>query len=172
MIPMSSSSVRTDTLRANARLRRLLTEVLGAPEDAVTAVVARADQLLPQFRVIVWEGDPETFQFTYVSPATEKVLGYPTSRWLREPSFWTETVVHPDDRNAAVTYCALATGRGLDHDFAYRARTADGRIIMLHDTVQVIKGPRKIATRLRGVMIDVTHLSDADPADDRDGVPI
>lgn len=169
---MSSSLVRTDTLSADARLRHLLNEVLGAPEEAVAAVVARADRLLPQFRVIVWEGDPETFQFTYVGPAAEKVLGYPASRWLREPSFWTDTVVHPDDRNAAVTYCALATGRGLDHDFTYRARAADGRIVMLHDIVQVIKGPRKIATRLRGVMIDVTHLSDADPAGDNDTVPI
>lgn len=169
---MSSFSVQTDLLQADDRLSRLLGEVLGAPEETVADVVARADRLLPQFRGIVWEGDPETFQFTYVSPAAEKVLGYPASRWLREPSFWTDTVVHPDDRNAAVTYCALATGRGLDHDFSYRARTADGRVIMLHDIVQVIKGPRKIATRLRGVMIDVTHHSDADPAGDRDGIPI
>ena len=147
--------VWTALLEADAAFAQLLSAVLGSPTDSVDAVEARAQRMLPEQRAIVWEGDPTTFQFTYVSPAAEAVLGYPVRRWLEKPTFWTDIIVHPHDRTAAVTYCALATGRGLDHDFSYRAQTADGRTVRLHDIVHVIKGSRQVAVRLRGVMVEV-----------------
>jgi PAS domain-containing protein len=104
----------------------------------------------------VWEGDPQTFIFTYVSAAAEQVLGYPAARW-KEPGFWAQTVVHPADASDAVAYCALATGQGRDHDFQYRARAADGRAVLLHDVVHVIKGPRGVASRLRGIMVPLAE---------------
>lgn len=149
--------VQTDLLAADATFAAKLAVVMGSPAEPVEAVEQRAAAIFAGRGVIVWEGDPQTFQFTYVSSAAEAVLGYPATRWLSEPTFWTDTIVHPLDRTAAVTYCALATGRGLDHDFCYRAQAADGRIVVLHDVVQVIKGARGVAVRLRGVMVDVTH---------------
>nr|WP_282452647.1 PAS domain-containing protein [Lysobacter sp. CAU 1642] len=106
-------------------------------------------------RVIVWEGDPQTFQFTFVSQSAEAILGYPVAHW-KEPGFWTTHVVHVEDRSDAVAYCALATGQGRDHDFRYRAITADGRQVLLHDVVHVIPGRLGVAAKLRGLMIDVT----------------
>ena len=128
--------------------------MLGAPTHPVHLVERRARELLPHQRAIVWEGDPATFQFTYVSASAVAILGYPIRQWL-EPGFWADTIVHPEDRTAAVTYCALATGKGRDHDFSYRARTADDRIVRLHDIVHVIKGPKQVAVQLRGVMVEV-----------------
>lgn len=128
--------------------------ILGRPSDSIEDVAARATQMMPDVPVIIWEGDPQTFLFSYVSPAAELVLGYPVSRWS-EPGFWAKTVVHPDDSSDAVAYCALATGQGRDHDFQYRARTADGRTVLLHDVVHVIKGPLGVAIKLRGIMIPV-----------------
>ncbi len=135
--------------------------MLGTPHDDVAAVERRARELLPENRAIVWEGDPTTFQFTYVGGSAEQILGYPISQW-KKPDFWTDTIVLPADRTAAVTYCALATGRGLDHDFSYRARAADGRVVRLHDVVQVLKGSRQIAVRLRGVMVEIPESEPAD----------
>ena len=149
------SQVRTELLLPDSDFAQRLCQVLGAPSDSVEAVERRARELLPQHRAIVWEGDPATFQFTHVSASAEQILGYPAERWLREPGFWTDTIVHPHDKTAAVTYCALATGKGRDHDFSYRAQTVDGRIVRLHDVVQVIKGPRHVAVRLRGVMVEM-----------------
>lgn len=150
------SRVKTDLLEADSELAQRLTRVLGSPSDDVSAVERRASELLPEYQAIVWEGDPTTFEFTYVGSSAEKILGYPVRQW-KEPSFWTDTIVHPEDRTAAVTYCALATGKGLDHDFSYRACSADGRVVRLHDIVHVIKGNRQIAVRLRGVMVVVPH---------------
>jgi PAS domain-containing protein len=140
----------------DSALAERLAEVFGAPDDPMDAVEERARRLLPGHHAIVWEGDAATFQFGYVGRAAETVLGYPTSRWTEEPSFWADVVVHPEDRDTAVAYCALCTGKGQDHDFEYRARTADGRDLRLHDVVRVIKGDKGIATRLRGVMLDVS----------------
>lgn len=119
-------------------------------------VERRAHELMPRHSVIVWEGDAATFEFGYVGEAAEVLLGYPRDRWTSEATFWADTVVHADDRDHAVSYCALCTGQGRDHDFVYRARAADGRVLRLHDVVRVIMGEKGVATRLRGIMFDVT----------------
>lgn len=147
--------VETDLLAQDADLAALLSSVLGSPADPRAEVERRMSRELAGYKAVLWEGDPETFQFTYVSPSAEALFGYPCSKWM-EPGFWTDTIVLSEDRTAAAAFCALATGRGADHDFSYRARTADGRTLLIHDVVQVIKGSRAVAVRLRGVMLDVT----------------
>lgn len=132
-----------------------VSRIFGSDDDPMAFVEHRARQLLPELRPIVWEGDAQTFQFQFVGGAAEDVLGYPASRWTTEPTFWADIVVHPEDRNDAIAYCALATGKGIDHDFQYRARCSDGRTVRLHDIVKVIKGPRGVAQRLRGLMVEL-----------------
>lgn len=156
----------TDRQPPGAALHAEIAQIFGAPSDAMEDLEARAERLLPGHRAIVWEGDAATFQFGYVGRAAERLLGYPTARWTSEPTFWADVVVHPEDRDHAVAYCALCTGKGLDHDFVYRARAADGRDVRLHDIVRVIKGSKGIATRLRGVMLAV---DDPPPAELRPG---
>ncbi len=134
----------------------LVERLFGAPRDPMTELDDRARALFPDSHPIVWAGDPATFRFSFVSASAEIVLGYPAARWCDEPTFWSDVVVHPDDRDDAVAYCALATGKRRDHRFEYRARAADGRIVWLHDLVRVVLGPRGIPAELRGVMFDVT----------------
>lgn len=66
--------------------------------------------------------------------------------------------MHPDDRNDAIAFCAVPL-KGADHDFQYRARCSDGRIVRLHDIVKVVKGPRGIAESLRGIMVELPERS-------------
>ncbi len=153
---MIATALKVETLDGSPVLAGRLKEIFGSPSDPIEAVTERAGRLLPDLPVIVWEGDPQTFIFGYVSPSAEKVLGYPVAMW-REPGFWAKTVVHPDDELDAVAYCALATGQGRDHDFHYRARTASGETVLLHDVVHVIKSPLGLAARLRGIMVPVAR---------------
>src|SRR5207248_9737829 len=37
---------------------------------------------------IVWEADGQTFQFSFVSPQAEEILGYRIAQWLAEQDFW------------------------------------------------------------------------------------
>lgn len=151
-------ALRTDALLERPVLAEQLAAIFGPPTDPIEAVTARALRVLPDAPVIVWEGDPQTFVFSYVSPSAEDILGYPTASWT-QPGFWARTVVHPDDASDAVAYCALATGQGRDHDFQYRARTADGRTVLLHDVVHVIKGRSGVAARLRGIMVPIEETA-------------
>jgi PAS domain S-box-containing protein len=135
----------------------IVQRLFGADDDPMTDVEARSRSLFPDAQPIVWAGDPETFRFTFVSASAAMVLGYPVARWLTEPTFWTDVVVHPDDCDDAVAYCALATAKRRDHRFEYRARASDGSTVWLHDLVRVVLGPRGIPQQLRGVMFDITH---------------
>ncbi|MEI4861468.1 PAS domain-containing protein, partial [Klebsiella pneumoniae] len=85
----------------------------------------------------VWEADADTFEFSFVSEQAERILGYPTERWVREPTFWSDHL-HPDDRDWAVRVCQEATAQKCGHDFEYRMIAADGRIVWLRDMVTVV----------------------------------
>lgn len=131
--------------------------VLGGGSEDIRVVDERAQRMFPSRRVIVWEGDAQTFQFTYVSECAAATLGYPCEWWIDNATFWADHVVLPEDRDDAVAYCALATARRRDHVFEYRARTRDGKTVVLRDVVRVVLGPRGVASRLRGLMFDITE---------------
>lgn len=142
-------------------IRQMVDRIFGEPDDPISLVEQRA-ALVTKYRILVWERDATTFEFRYVSPSAVDILGYPLERWTSEPTFWADHVVHPDDRDEAVAYFALATGQGRAYDFAYRARHEDGRILCLHDFVEIVPGRYELPEFLRGVMIDVTEDEDVD----------
>jgi PAS domain S-box-containing protein len=111
--------------------------------------------LLDDLDAIVWEADPRTVQFSFVSQKAERLLGYPITRWLDEPDFWVR-LIHPDDRDHVVTTCAAAVERVQDHTFDYRVVAADGRTVWIRDVVHVTADRQGQPSRLRGVMLDIT----------------
>ncbi|MGH3342262.1 MAG: GAF domain-containing protein [Carbonactinosporaceae bacterium] len=122
---------------------------LGAAEE-------RYRGLVNSLEAIVWEARAEDLRFTFVSPQAESMLGYPVERWIAEPGLWA-AMIHPDDREWAVKFCLDSTARGRDHDFEYRVVTADGRIVWLYDVVTVVRDGSGAPSRLRGVIVDITH---------------
>ena len=113
--------------------------------------------LLHDLDAVVWEMDARTWRFTYVSPRAERIFGYPVQQWLDEPTFWQDTLLHPDDREWCVNYCSIASSECRNHAFLYRARTMDGRILWIKDVVRVVPDEGGQASRMRGVMLDVTN---------------
>jgi len=104
---------------------------------------------------IVWEADAQTFKFSFVSQQAEKMLGYPVSDWLSDPSFWANKI-HPEDRDRVVNYCVSCTKELRDHDFEYRMIRPDGSEVWMHDQVTVVHANGK-PILLRGIMIDTTQ---------------
>lgn len=116
-------------------------------------------KLVNSLDCIVWEADGETFQFTFVSPQAEKILGYPIKQWL-EPNFWRDHT-HPDDTDWCSAFCLDSTRKREDHEFEYRMIAADGSIVWLHDIVSVKVEPNG-GLYLRGVMLDITERKQAE----------
>ena len=139
-----------------AQLEPIIEACFGSPKDPIELVDRRVQEQLADRRAIVWEGDAQTFQFTFVSRSAEVLLGHPVARWTMEPTFWADTVIAAADRDEAIAYCALATTKRAHHAFDYRAHTRDGDLVWLRDFVRVDVGPRGIARTLRGIMIDIT----------------
>jgi PAS domain S-box-containing protein len=151
----------TERKRAEKEREQLLAREQAAHAEAVAAQHLVRD-LVNSIEGIVWEADPRTFQFLFVSQQAQRVLGYPVERWLSEPAFWKDHI-HPDDREWAAAFCKAATADKRDHEFEYRMIAADGRSVWLRDLVTVVvEGDQ--ATRLRGVMVDITERKQAETA--------
>jgi PAS domain S-box-containing protein len=106
---------------------------------------------------IHWELDLAANKFTYVSPQTESILGYPPDAWT-DFDFWANRI-HPDDREWAVEYCRQLTEKLKGHEFVYRMISKEGKTVWLHDIIHVISENQK-PVRLTGIMFDVTHTKE------------
>src|ERR1041384_2360117 len=102
---------------------------------------------------VVWEGDVESRQLTFVSPEAERVLGYPLALWLTS-GFWAQHL-HPDDREWAVESRSRAAGTRGCTELEYRMIDARGRTVWVRDLVSVVDDAR--VPKLCGVTIDVTE---------------
>ncbi len=130
-------------------------------EEALTRSEQLYSKLVNSVDCIVWEADARTFQFSFVSPQAERILGYPVAQW-KSPDFWVEHL-HPDDREWCTALCKQAAEERRDHALEYRMVAADGRAVWLHDVVSAQMGPEG-PVRLTGVMIDVTRRKLAETA--------
>ncbi len=158
---VGSSTDITERKRADEERERLLASERAAFAEAVAAQ-QRFRDLVNSVEGIVWEADVPSFQFLFISKQAERVLGYPVERWLSEPTFWKDHL-HPEDREWALQFCQTATAEKRDHDFEYRMIAADGRVVLLRDLVTVVV-ERNRATRLRGVMVDISTRKEAEEA--------
>jgi two-component system sensor kinase FixL len=151
----------TERKRAEEEREQLLAREQAARVEA-EAAQHRFRDLVNSIDGIVWEADAVTFKFLFVSKQAERILGYPIERWLSEATFWKDHI-DPDDREWAVNSCATATAEKRDHDFEYRMIAADSQIVWLRDLVTVVVDGDQ-ATRLRGVMVDITKRRRAEEA--------
>jgi len=125
-------------------------------EARIHAQQERYRTLVESTSAILWEGDPDTFAFTFVNREAESVLGYPAEAWVEDPDFWPRHI-HPADREWAVSYCKTAMAEDDEHSFEYRMIAADGRIVWMRDIVNVLRDEEKRAVKLVGVMIDISR---------------
>ncbi|MBI4532561.1 MAG: PAS domain S-box protein [Candidatus Melainabacteria bacterium] len=131
-------------------------------KQSLNAAKETYEALIHSIDGIVWECDPYTFKFSFVSEQAERLAGYPVSQWLTEPNFWLNHV-HPEDREYAMAYCQQATEKMLNHEFEYRMICAQGQTVWLRDIVTVITENNRPA-KLVGVMIDITERKHSEQA--------
>lgn len=114
----------------------------------------RFRKLAEKTRLIPWEAEASMGKFTYVGPQAVEILGYPLESW-DVANFWVEHI-YPEDREWVINYCKEYSKNSENYEFEYRMLAADGRIVWMHDIVNVVAGNDgpKI---LRGFMYDITE---------------
>jgi PAS domain S-box-containing protein len=125
-------------------------------ERASAEAERRFRTLVQGVDAIVWETDPASGQFGFVSQRAEEILGYPVARWLGEPDFW-ERHLHPDDRERVVAARRTGAGEGRDHALEYRMLAEDGGERWIRDRATVLCDETGRPRRLLGLMVDVTE---------------
>lgn len=118
----------------------------------------RISQLLEKTKIVVWEADPQTWRFTYVSEQARKVFGYPVSQWY-EAGFLA-VHIHPDDRERVLSILLKQSHATEQYDFMFRLLAKNGRVVWVHNLVSATHG----AKSLRGFMIDITDRKRAEEA--------
>jgi PAS domain S-box-containing protein len=105
---------------------------------------------------IFWEANVETLRFEFVSRQAEKILGFPRGRWLEDPQFWIMSV-HPEDRGrVAAEWQTFVDAEAADRDLEYRALTASGDVVWLHNRIHVARGQQGQSRHLLGFIVDIT----------------
>lgn len=117
-------------------------------------------QLLETVRVIPWESTVHAPNLSYVGPQAEDLLGYPRERWYEE-GFW-KRIIHPDDRLRAEQFYERIARDQVADELEYRLRATDGRILWIHEVVNVISMDPGRSPVLRGFMIDITKRKQAE----------
>jgi len=128
-------------------------------ELALRSSEERYRELMEATGVIPWEADAETFDFSYIGPQVESILGYPQERWFESGFF--ESILHDEDRDETLEFCKSQTEQNRDHEIDYRIVTADGGTRWIRDIVTVVAG-EGAPTILRGIFVDVTQIKEAE----------
>jgi len=97
----------------------------------------------------------------FISPRVEDWLGYPVQRWMDEPGFFFDVVVHPDDRDRGWAAHLHSERHNSAFDEQMRLRTADGRIVWTRAVDSVVVDDDGTSRRI-GFMLDVTSAKTAE----------
>lgn len=119
----------------------------------------RYRQLVHDLEAIVWESDPETLAFTFVSQRAESILGYPINDWLTQPEF-RRFIVHPEDREHVLHTLRHCRSSASSQAMEYRALTAEGNYRWFKEVVRLHQSEEDAV--LRGLMMDITDQKEAE----------
>jgi PAS domain S-box-containing protein len=98
----------------------------------------------------------------YLSPHLEALTGYPIEKMMTDWSFWQSTLIHPNDKAAAVSQNKRLK-RGENSEIEYRIVRANGDLIWVRDSARVQSldnGERLIY----GVVSDITERKRSEEA--------
>jgi len=117
----------------------------------------RYSNLIQGIDAIIWELDPKTNRYTFVSQRAEELLGYPLSNWLGEPKFM-EQHCYPADLAAYRQKINETLDGGTSGEYIHRAISASGDIVWLNNRIKLIKDEQSKETFILGVMVDITRM--------------
>lgn len=106
---------------------------------------------------IIWEAEPASMKFSFVSERAERLLGYSHERWFSEPDFFFKHIP-AEDREYVRQVFREAIRTGQDQRCEHRILGQDGRTYWFHTGVQFVQKGHPTTTILQGLTVDITPL--------------
>ncbi|MCX6361696.1 MAG: PAS domain S-box protein [Armatimonadetes bacterium] len=142
----------------NMSEKRRMEEDLRHSRTLLEMVVEHSD-------VVAYALNLSTNRYEYMSPAIERLLGYPVQRFLGEPRMRLLDLVVPEDREASMAPILAATECGEDRgSMEYRARAADGSCRVLNNRFAVLRDEDGVPRYRTGTIQDITEERAAEQA--------
>ena len=133
-----------------------------AADAQLRASAERYRGLVDGIEAVVWEAEPGSLTYSFVSRRAVDLLGFSLDEWYA-PGFW-QARLHPDDRERVTTTQLRAIADVESHEYMYRLKSASGGDVWVRDLVRVVANGGGKVKLLRGVMLDVTAQVEADAA--------
>src|SRR2546430_749880 len=104
-----------------------------------------------------------TFQFDFLSPQLEGILGHRATEWIGSPGGW-RAAMHSDDRDAVTELDYYCNRTGEPFRMEYRLQTAGGGWVWVRD--EAVRADETIGegSRWLGVMTDITATKEVQEA--------
>lgn len=130
-------------------------------KEALQKSEQRLGQLLETTKILVWEADPATWKFSYVSKQAVEMLGYPVAQWYKPDFLFSH--IHRSDQQRARSFCGKHPHAADQHDLTFRMLARDGRVVWVQNLFSVTRENGK-PPRMHGFMIDITERKRAEEA--------
>ena len=140
----------------------LISRDLSRQREQAEVTMERYERLVNGVEGIVWEFNPRTLRFTFVSGEAERMLGYPVED-MADPRFW-RSHINPDDMDRVNEHLRTLSRAGGQDECEFRLVAADGHSVWLHDVAAGEIGPDGRPSCVRGIMVDVTERKRAEAA--------
>src|SRR4051812_37722836 len=118
------------------------------------------ETLVNSIQGVVWEANPNSYEFAFVSEQAERLLGYPGAQWLNDRGFWISHV-HPDDQLLAQSFRMKGLQGERSTQFEYRMIASTGQAVWVREISTFIMEDG-VAQALRGVLFDITEHKHAE----------
>lgn len=135
-----------------------------AAQEALSESEERLRQFGEASQDVLWARDPQTLQWTYLTPAFEAIYGVSRDEALKGDNFrnWIDMILAEDREAAAANIKRVRQGERVIFEYRIR-RPNDGEVRWLRDTCFPILDDAGRVTRIGGIGQDVTN--DKDTAD-------
>lgn len=129
-------------------------------ERRVEESTARLHSIVKNMQDAVWSVDPAEDRLKYVSPAMEKMTGYPEEQLLQQQNIWFDTIVHPDDRPKIRASYEYLLHEG-EREIEYQIIRLNGKIRWVLDRAWTTKDENGELIRIEGILSDITEKKQA-----------
>ncbi|HEX7859742.1 MAG TPA: ATP-binding protein [Verrucomicrobiae bacterium] len=148
--------------RVDERTKELQMEIRerSRVENELRVSQVKFETLVNSIEGVVWEADPKSFEFKFVSQQAEKLLGFARNDWTADPAFWMDHI-YTDDQVLAHGLRMKALQQEKPTQIEYRMVAADGRIVWIREiSTFIFENGQPQA--LRGVFFDITEQKQAE----------
>ena len=111
-------------------------------------------RLVESSQAIPWEFNVNTWNFTYIGPQIEAILGYTANAWFQH-SFW-ESRIYPPDKESTLENFSANIKNARDFVLEYRMLDSNDKVVWIRNFVQIIF-KKEVIDHLRGYIFNVTE---------------